>query len=96
MAVPSPLPSTKSELRNEALERRRAYARSLSPELRAEMEAEPVQFLWRRFEERLEPSRQALAGFIGAQAKDIVFVANATGAKQGAEVLRKPVLQHAA
>ena len=31
----------------------------LQAELRREMEADPVQFLWRRFEERLEPSRRA-------------------------------------
>ena len=42
------------------------------------MEAEPVQFLWRRYEERLEPARQALARFVGASSKDIVFVSNAT------------------
>src|SRR3954463_5125923 len=40
MAVPSPSPSlTKSELRAEGLRRRRAFAQSLSPELRAELEA---------------------------------------------------------
>jgi 5-formyltetrahydrofolate cyclo-ligase len=37
MAVPSPLPG-KSELRASALERRRAYARSLTEELREELE----------------------------------------------------------
>ncbi len=42
------------------------------------MEAEPVQFLWRRYEERLEPSRQALARFVGARPQDLVFVNNAT------------------
>ncbi len=42
------------------------------------MEAEPVQFLWRRYEERLEPARQALARFLGARARDLVFVTNAT------------------
>jgi isopenicillin-N epimerase len=42
------------------------------------MEAEPVQFLWRRYEERLEPARQELARFIGAKSKDLVFVTNAT------------------
>jgi isopenicillin-N epimerase len=47
-------------------------------ELRAAMEAEPVQFLWRRYEERLEPARQALARFVGGSAKDLVFVTNAT------------------
>jgi isopenicillin-N epimerase len=42
------------------------------------MEAEPVQFLWRRYEERLEPSRVALAKFVGARSRDLVFVTNAT------------------
>ncbi len=61
------------------------------------MEAEPVQFLWRRYEERLEPSRQALARFVGARARDLVFVNNATtgvnavagsvGLKRGDELL---------
>jgi 5-formyltetrahydrofolate cyclo-ligase len=39
MAVPSPSPS-KSELRAEGLKRRRDFARSLAPELRADLEAE--------------------------------------------------------
>jgi 5-formyltetrahydrofolate cyclo-ligase len=40
MAVPSPSPSKgKDALRKDALERRRAFARSLTPELRAELEA---------------------------------------------------------
>lgn len=47
-------------------------------ELRRAMEAEPVQFLWRRFEERLEPSRQQLARFLGARSRDLVFVTNST------------------
>jgi isopenicillin-N epimerase len=47
-------------------------------ELRRQMEAEPVQFLWRRYEERLEPARARLARFIGARARDLVFVTNAT------------------
>jgi isopenicillin-N epimerase len=47
-------------------------------ELRREMEAEPVQFLWRRYEERLEPARAAVAKFVGAKPKDVVFVTNAT------------------
>lgn len=42
------------------------------------MEAEPVQFLWRRYEERLEPARHAVARFVGARARDLVFVTNAT------------------
>ena len=40
MAVPSPSPSSgKDAIRRAAFERRRAFARSLSPELRAELEA---------------------------------------------------------
>jgi isopenicillin-N epimerase len=42
------------------------------------MEGEPVQFLWRRYEERLEPSRIALAQFLGAHANDLAFVTNST------------------
>lgn len=42
------------------------------------MEAEPVQFLWRRYEERLDSARAALAGFVGARPRDLVFVTNAT------------------
>lgn len=38
MVVPSPSPSGKPALRREALERRRAYARSLEPGVRAELE----------------------------------------------------------
>ena len=51
---------------------------ALQAELRREMEAEPVQFLWRRYEERLEPARESLARFLGAKSKDVVFTANAT------------------
>jgi 5-formyltetrahydrofolate cyclo-ligase len=40
MAVPSPSPPGKAGLRAEALARRRDYARSLTPELRASLEAE--------------------------------------------------------
>jgi isopenicillin-N epimerase len=50
----------------------------LQSELRQKMETEPVQFLWRRYEERLEPAREALARFVGARARDLVFVTNAT------------------
>jgi len=50
----------------------------LQAELRRQMEAEPVQFLWRRYEERLEPSRQTLARFLGARANDLAFVTNTT------------------
>jgi isopenicillin-N epimerase len=50
----------------------------LQTELRRQMEAEPVQFLWRRYEERLEPARAAVARFMGAKPADLVFVINAT------------------
>jgi len=44
------------------------------------MEAEPVQSLWRHYEEPLDASRNALAKFIGARPRDLVFVPNATTA----------------
>jgi isopenicillin-N epimerase len=50
----------------------------LQNRLRREMEAEPVQFLWRRYEERLEPARKTVARFVGARPQDLVFVTNAT------------------
>jgi isopenicillin-N epimerase len=50
----------------------------LQTKLREELESEPVQFLWRRYEERLEPARRALAKFVGASSRDVVFVTNAT------------------
>lgn len=50
----------------------------LQTKLRRELEAEPVQFLWRRYEERLEPARRTLAKFLGAASRDLVFVTNAT------------------
>lgn len=50
----------------------------LQDRFRQQMEAEPVQFLWRYYEARLEPARQAVARFVGARAKDLVFVTNAT------------------
>lgn len=50
----------------------------LQARLRRELEAEPVQFLWRRYEERLAPARLALAKFLGADSRDLVFVTNAT------------------
>ena len=42
------------------------------------MEATPVQFLWRHYEEWLEPARVALAKFIRVKPRDLVFVTNAT------------------
>ena len=50
----------------------------LQEELRRQMEAEPVQFLWRRYEERLEPVRAQVAKFVGSRPQDLVFVTNAT------------------
>jgi len=47
--------------------------------LRAEMEAEPVRFLSRELDDRLDGARQALAAFLGADPEDVAFVANATG-----------------
>ena len=47
--------------------------------LRDEMEAEPVRFLSRELDDRLASARQALAAFVGADADDLAFVANATG-----------------
>ena len=46
--------------------------------LRDEMEAEPVRFLSRDLDDRLDPARQALAAFVGADAEDLAFVVNAT------------------
>src|ERR1700758_3870022 len=46
--------------------------------LRAEMEAEPVRFLSREVDERLDVARAALADFLGADADDLAFVTNAT------------------
>lgn len=47
--------------------------------LRAEMEAEPVRFLGRELEGRLDAAREALAAFVGADADDLAFITNATG-----------------
>ncbi|HEX9820932.1 MAG TPA: aminotransferase class V-fold PLP-dependent enzyme [Methylomirabilota bacterium] len=47
--------------------------------LRAEMEAEPVRFLSRELDDRLDAARAALAAFVGADAADLAFVTNATG-----------------
>jgi isopenicillin-N epimerase len=46
--------------------------------LRDEMEAEPVRFLSRRLDDRLDGARQALAAFLGADAEDLAFMTNAT------------------
>src|SRR5262245_42717732 len=52
----------------------------LQSDLRARMEAEPVQFLWRQYDDQLDAARQALAKFLGARPRDLVFVTNATNA----------------
>jgi len=49
-------------------------------ELRAELEREPMLFLDRSLEGRLDDVRQALAPHLGAEGEDLVFVANATTA----------------
>jgi len=46
--------------------------------LRAEIEREPVLFLARQYGARLDAAREALAAFLGAAARDLVFVPNAT------------------
>jgi isopenicillin-N epimerase len=48
--------------------------------LRGEMEAEPVRFLWREIEDRLDTARRELADFLGADPADLAFVSNATTA----------------
>jgi isopenicillin-N epimerase len=47
--------------------------------LRAEMEAEPVRFLGRELEGRLDVARAALGAFVGADPDDLAFIGNATG-----------------
>jgi len=47
-------------------------------ELRAVMEAEPVRFLGRELDDRLDAARAALAAFVGADADDLAFISNAT------------------
>ena len=47
-------------------------------ELQREIEAQPVQFLWREFPDRMAAARAALAAYVGAQPDDLVFVPNAT------------------
>ncbi|HXH84088.1 MAG TPA: aminotransferase class V-fold PLP-dependent enzyme [Candidatus Tectomicrobia bacterium] len=46
--------------------------------LRAEMEAEPVRFLSRELDDRLDAARAALAAFLAADPEDVAFVTNAT------------------
>lgn len=46
--------------------------------LRAELEREPVDFLWRTLPARLAGAREALGAFLGAHPDDLAFVPNAT------------------
>ncbi len=46
--------------------------------LRAELERQPVRFFLRELEGRLDLARVALADFVGARARDLAFVTNAT------------------
>src|SRR3954451_19919315 len=46
--------------------------------LRERLERQPVQFLVRELEELLDQARGELARFVGASARDLVFVQNAT------------------
>jgi isopenicillin-N epimerase len=50
----------------------------LQSELRRQMELEPVDFLSAALPARLNVARDAVAGFLGAEAADLAFVANAT------------------
>jgi isopenicillin-N epimerase len=50
----------------------------LQTQLRLEMEAAPVQFLWRHYDDRLQAARTEVARFVGARPRDLVFVTNAT------------------
>jgi isopenicillin-N epimerase len=47
-------------------------------EWRARMERQPLQFLVREAEQALDAARETLAQFVGTNAKDLVFVPNAT------------------
>jgi isopenicillin-N epimerase len=46
--------------------------------LRARLEREPVDFMAREWEARMDEARAALAAFVGASADDLAFVSNAT------------------
>lgn len=46
--------------------------------LRRRMEREPITFLYREYEERLDAARRAAAAFVGCDVEDFVFVTDAT------------------
>src|SRR5687767_1301956 len=46
--------------------------------LRAEMESEPVRFLSRELDDRLDAARGGLGAFLGADPDDLAFMTNAT------------------
>ena len=48
--------------------------------LRDRMEGQPVEFLARELPDRLAEARAVLGAFVGADADDLAFVTNATGA----------------
>ncbi len=48
--------------------------------MREQMEREPVRFLWREIEGRVDWAREALARFLAARVEDLAFVTNATTA----------------
>ena len=50
----------------------------LQESLRRELEREPVDFLARNLQPRLDAAREELAAFVGADAADLAFVPNAT------------------
>src|SRR5262249_16600935 len=59
--------------------------------IREEMEREPVRFLARENDARIDAARAALAAFVGARPDDLVFVANATSGVNA--VARSPRLE---
>jgi isopenicillin-N epimerase len=55
-----------------------AVVMAAQDELRREMEREPVRFLHRELEPRMDAARAELARFVGAAPDDLAFVSNAT------------------
>lgn len=53
---------------------------SAQQRLREQLENEPLRFFIREWEKLLDDARRKLAGFVGADAEDLVFVPNATTA----------------